>query len=346
VERADAEYPQAAAALSDMLLGSVAPLLGRKRLLIIADGVLQYLPFAALPVPSETFRAGRNGRRPPLIVEHEIVSLPSASTLAALRRDFAGRRPAQKGIAVLADPVFDKDDQRVNLHQESGRTEAPTGGDSGLKDKSEVERALEDVTDQEGRVRLQRLWGTRLEAQAIDKIAPAHATLLALDFAANRETATNVALSQFRIVHFATHTFIDNVHPELSGIVLSLVDKDGRPQDGFLRANEIFNLKLPAELVVLSGCRTGLGKEVRGEGLIGLTRGFMYAGTTRVVVSSWSINDKATAELMSAFYRKMLGTEHLSPAAALRAAQIEMWSNSRWQAPYFWATFTLQGEWK
>ncbi|HEY0408465.1 MAG TPA: CHAT domain-containing protein, partial [Pyrinomonadaceae bacterium] len=135
-------------------------------------------------------------------------------------------------------------------------------------------------------------------------------------------------------------------HPELSGIVLSLVDKDGRSVDGFLRANEIFNLKLPADLVVLSACRTGLGKEVRGEGLIGLTRGFMYAGTPRVVVSLWSINDKATAELMSIFYRKMLGPEHLSPTAALRAAQMEMWSNSRWQAPYFWATFTLQGEWK
>ncbi|MDT5296307.1 MAG: hypothetical protein QOJ76_3187 [Acidobacteriota bacterium] len=347
VERADAEYPRAAAALSDMLLGAVAPLLGRKRLLVIADGVLQYVPFAALPVPAGTSRAGGDGsRRPPLIVEHEIVSLPSVSTLAALRRDFAGRRPAPKGVAILADPVFDKDDQRVRPHRESVRTEAPNAGDGGFKDKSEVERALEDVTDEEGGVRLQRLWGTRLEAQAIDKIALAHTALMALDFAANRETAISAALSQFRIVHFATHAFIDNVHPELSGIVLSLVDQDGRPQDGFLRANEVFNLKLPAELVVLSACRTGLGKEVRGEGLIGLTRGFMYAGTPRVVVSSWSINDKATAELMSAFYRKMLGAERLSPAAALRAAQIEMWSNSRRQAPYFWATFTLQGEWK
>lgn len=168
----------------------------------------------------------------------------------------------------------------------------------------------------------------------------------ALDFAANHATATGAELSQYRIVHFATHGFINNVHPELSGIVLSLVDQAGEAQDGFLRVHEIFNLNLSAELVVLSACRTGLGKEVKGEGLIGLTRGFMYAGTPRVVVSLWSVEDKATAELMARFYKRMLGAEGQPAAAALRAAQVEMWKEKRWAAAYHWAAFILQGEWK
>src|SRR5262249_48328782 len=119
----------------------------------------------------------------------------------------------------------------------------------------------------------------------------------------------------------------------------------GKSQDGFLRAHEIYNLNLPAELVMLSACQTGLGKETKGEGLVGLTRGFMYAGAARVVVSLWNVNDKATSELMAKFYQRMLkGAER--PAAALRSAQVEMWRSSQWRAPYFWAAFTLQGEWK
>src|SRR4029077_18210000 len=152
-------------------------------------------------------------------------------------------------------------------------------------------------------------------------------------------------LSQYRILHFATHAFIDKVRPELSGIVLSLVDEKGHPQDGFLQLHEIYNLKLPAELVVLSACETGLGKEIKGEGLVGLTQGFMYAGARRVVVSLWSVNDKATAELMARFYRGML-RENKTPAAALRTAQLEMSRQSQWQSPYYWAAFVLQGEWK
>ena len=169
--------------------------------------------------------------------------------------------------------------------------------------------------------------------------------LLALDFAANRETAISGQLAQYRIVHFATHGLLNNVHPELSGIVLSLVDEAGRPQNGFVRLHEVYNLKLPAELVVLSGCRTALGKEVKGEGLIGLTRGFMYAGAPRVVVSLWPVSDKGTAELMKRFYQGMLG-KGLRPAAALRAAQIAMWKSKWWDAPYYWAGFVLQGEWR
>jgi CHAT domain-containing protein len=152
-------------------------------------------------------------------------------------------------------------------------------------------------------------------------------------------------LSEYQIVHFATHSLLNNRHPELSGIVLSLVDERGRSQDGFLRLNEIYNLKLHADLVVLSSCQTALGKEVKGEGLIGLTRGFMYAGAPRVVASVWKVSDNATAELMTRFYRKMF-EEGMRPSEALRMAQISLYEERQWRAPYYWAAFILQGEWK
>ncbi|MEO6725408.1 MAG: CHAT domain-containing protein, partial [Blastocatellia bacterium] len=175
--------------------------------------------------------------------------------------------------------------------------------------------------------------------------APRGAGLRALSFEASRATATSVELGQYRIVHFATHGLLNSEHPELSGLVLSLVDAAGKPQDGFLRLHEIYNLKLNADLVVLSACQTGLGKQVKGEGLVGLTRGFMYAGAPRVVASLWQVNDLATAELMKHFYRALL-KEGQRPAAALRAAQLELRKEKRWAAPYFWAAFVLQGEWR
>jgi CHAT domain-containing protein len=176
-------------------------------------------------------------------------------------------------------------------------------------------------------------------------LAPARGTLKAIDFAANRATATSPDLAGYRIVHFATHGLINNQNPELSGVVLSLVDEAGRPQDGFLRLHDIYNLKLGADLVVLSACRTALGKEIKGEGLVGLTRGFMYAGAPRVLASLWNVDDRATAELMKQLYTAVL-KEGQPPSAALRAAQVEMWKNRRWQSAYYWAAFVMQGEWR
>jgi CHAT domain-containing protein len=144
-------------------------------------------------------------------------------------------------------------------------------------------------------------------------------------------------------VHFATHGFVDYEHPELSGLVLSLVDQEGRPQEGFLRMHDIYNLKLPVDLVVLSACNTGLGKDVKGEGLIGLTRGFMYAGAGGVAASLWKVDDEATAELMTHFYQGMF-THGRTPAAALREAQLAMWRQKRWHSPYFWGAFVIQGQ--
>jgi CHAT domain-containing protein len=338
--RADRDYAEEAAVLSRMLLGPVANKLGTKRLLVVTQGALQFIPFGVLPSP--TALNENSGRKTALITDHEIVSVPSASTLALLRREFRGRKPAPKSVAVLADPVFSIDDERLYA-----RADRKKRSSIGLEPASDLKRAKVDLEN--GDVPLQqlpRLFLTRWEAGKIISLVPADESLQALDFKASRAIASSPGLAQYRIIHFATHAIIDNVHPELSGIALSQVDERGQPQTGFLRAHEIFNLKLPAELVVLSACRTGLGKDVEGEGLIGMTRGFMYAGTPRVVVSLWAVNDKATSELMVRFYIKMLGPEHLPPAAALREAQIEMSRDERWQSPYYWGAFILQGEWR
>jgi CHAT domain-containing protein/tetratricopeptide (TPR) repeat protein len=362
--QAEAQYSGTAAALSRVLLGPVAEQLGKKRLLIVADGALQYLPFAALPEPATR---GRGEDSAPLAVEHEIVNLPSASTLAVLRRELAGRKAAARAVAVFADPVFEPDDVRVRpkLWLQAGRGKRPPTRDSKGTGKGQtaarpehspspepslaveaigLERTVREVT--EGQTVISRLGYSRQEAGAILAAVPAGEGLKALDFEASRATATGAELGQYRIVHFATHGLLNSEHPELSGIVLSLVDEQGRSQDGFLRLHDVYNLRLSAELVVLSACQTGLGKEIRGEGLVGLTRGFMYAGAARVVASLWKVDDRATAGLMRRFYQGMLGGKRLTPAAALREAQVEMWKQPWGQSPYYWAAFVLQGEWR
>jgi CHAT domain-containing protein len=347
VRKADAEYPQAAAALSQMLLGPVAAQLGRKHLLVVPDGALEYLPFAALPLPGQAAMS-QVARQPrpasasfvPLIVEHEVTSIPSASTLAVLRRELDGRAPAEKVVAVFADPVFDKTDERVNEQSQSRGVRAHRAA----RDAEVAGSVKEPPQSSDEVTALARLPHTRQEAEAILALAPPTARKAALGFEANRTAAMSDELSRYRIIHFATHSFLNSTHPELSGIALSMLDRQGRPQQGFLRSHEVFNLRLGAELVVLSGCRTGLGKEVKGEGLYGMTRGFMYAGSKRVIVSLWDVQDLATARLMSDFYRGLLGPKRPHAAAALRAAQIATWRDASWQAPYYWAGFVLQGE--
>ncbi|GAB1542004.1 hypothetical protein NUACC21_46770 [Scytonema sp. NUACC21] len=326
------------AQLTQTLLQPVADKLGKKRLLIVSDGALQYLPFAALPLPRTS-----GTQTIPLFAKHEIVYLPSASTLAVLRQERIFRRTAPKTIAVLADPVFNKDDERLQKTPVEFLKQTGTGA-AGVDEQTQALQELLRSARELG-IKFSRLTFTRQEAQQILQLVPTAASLKALDFEANRGQAISSDLSQYRIVHFATHGILNSAHPELSGLVLSLVDALGSPQNGFLRLHDIFNLSLKAELVVLSACETGLGQEVRGEGLIGLTRGFMYAGSPRVLVSLWNVNDQGTAMLMQKFYSAML-KEGLMPAAALRKAQLEMLQQKRWQSPYYWAGFVLQGEWQ
>lgn len=332
LRKAEAEYPAAAANLSRMILGPLGPLPGVKRLLVVSDGALQYIPFAALPD-----QMGRPGAtRMPLVQRYEIVNLPSASVISEIRQDVARRKPSSQMLAVLADPVFDGGDPRV---RSMGNLEATkeTGTD--------LERTAGETGAAGGPIIVPRLLFSRQEARSILANVPSNQTLAALNFKASRKTATSAELGRYRYIHFATHGLLNSQHPELSGIVLSLVDENGQPQDGFLRLHEIYDMHLSADLVVLSACQTGLGKEIKGEGLIGLTRGFIYAGAPRVAASLWKVDDAATAELMSRFYRGML-KERKTPAAALRSAQIELSQLPAWKrSPYFWAAFVLQGEW-
>jgi CHAT domain-containing protein/Tfp pilus assembly protein PilF len=308
--------------LSQILLAPVASGLENKRLLIVSDGILQTVPFAALPIPSSP--------NTPLLAQNEIVTLPSASTVAIQRRQLSNRPLAAKTLAVLADPVFNLNDERI------AGTPSPTANAA----TSEL-RSLLGIGD--GPPTLDRLKYTRTEAEKILALVPESQRFHAFDFDATLSLAINSNLAQYQIVHLATHGLLNEDHPELSGIVLSLFDPVGKTQDGMLRLNDIFNLNWPVELVVLSACQTGLGESVQGEGLVGLTRGFMYAGARRVVVSLWSVNDSATAALMTGFYQKMLN-EGQTPITALREAQLQMWNAGK--SPYFWAAFTVQGDWQ
>lgn len=317
---------EAQATLSQTILGPMRERLKGQRLLIVSDGVLQYVPFAAL---SARENPDDSNNPIPLIADFEVVTLPSASTLAILRREQVGRTSPTKALAVFADPVFGRDDDRLPKSAAFAET---------------LPLELQQSARAAG-VSLARLPFTKEEADKILALAPPTEATEAIGFSANRTLATSQDLSQYRTIHFATHGLANSQNPELSGLVLSLFDDKGRPQNGFLRMHELFNLNLPADLVVLSACQTGLGEQIRGEGIIGLTRGFMYAGAARVVVSLWNVDDRGTSELMSKFYRQML-QQGLPPAAALRAAQVEMWKTEEWQSPFYWAGFTLQGEWK
>jgi len=341
VRDAENRYWEAAARLGEMLLGPVTEAISGKRILIVSDGALQHVPFAALPAP------GKDEERVPLIVEHEIVNLPSASTLAVLRQEMNAREQPPMAIAVLADPVFEADDPRLRRDAEATqpREMLPESAPSSHLEPV-ITRALRDVGIlRQGTQTIARLMSTRQEAEAILATAPQGTTFKATDFDASRATAMDPALGRYRIVHFATHGLIDSESPGLSGIILSMFDENGEGQDGFLRLHDIYNLELPVELVVLSACNSALGKQVRGEGLVGLVRGFMYAGSKRVVASLWKVEDAATAELMTLFYQQML-VENRTPAAALRHAQITMWRETQWKSPFFWAAFVLQGEWR
>lgn len=340
INKSDRLYPDALTQLSQMVLKPMAAQMVGKRLLIVSDGALQYVPFAALPTPIHRTQRPKSEMGEPLILGHEILTLPSASVLDTLRQQVPLRNIAKKKMVVLADPVFDSDDRRVR-HGPGSSAQVIRSPERDNRGRSlVVERAANDV----GIESFERLPMSRREAEFITESLPEGQFFMALDFAANSRLARGSEISQYQIVHFATHSLLNNQHPELTGIVLSLVDEHGQPEDGFFRLHEIYNLKLNADLVVLSACQTALGKEVKGEGLIGLTRGFMYAGAARVVASLWKVSDHATAELMKRFYRNLL-TGRLSPSAALRAAQISLLDEKQWKAPYYWAAFTIQGEW-
>jgi CHAT domain-containing protein len=345
-EKVDERFWRESSALSRMIIGPGAAELTRPRLLVIGDGALQYLPFSVLPDPLPSAQPpGRAAKKPsaglseepptPLLVKYEVVHLPSATTLAALRREMAGRQPVPKSIAVVADPVFGLDDWRFSR---------PPQGDQNNPLPSSAMLAERRTRGIESGV--QRLPSSGKDVELISQLVDPALRFLATGFEAKRSLIESRQLSEYRIVHLSTHGTLNAEQPELSSLVFSLFEADGTRLDGWLRMRDVYKLRLPAELVVLSACETALGKEVKGEGLIALTRGFMYAGAPRVIASLWKVDDNATAELMQQFYRRLLHQKQVSPVAALRQAQLELWRKGRYRAPYYWAAFVLQGEYQ
>jgi CHAT domain-containing protein len=315
-----------------MLFGAIATQLGSKRLLVVPDGFLQYFPLDALPAPGMA-PAQASVDSGPLFLKHEVISIPSALTLAALGKMKNNRDGGVKPIAVIADPVFDRDDPRV------GKTQAKVvqaGEDAYLS------RSLRSFVVSDTPQKLSRLPSTMREAHSIAEAADG-ACDVTTGLAATKDYVLNGGVKGHRIVHFATHGLLNSEHPELSGLVLSQLDEHGNARNGFLRVNDIYNLDLSADLIVLSACRTGFGKDVRGEGIVGLPSAFMYAGAKSTVASLWKVDDEATAELMGYFYSAIFN-EGLPPAAALRKAKEKMWRQERWRAPFYWAAFVFQGQ--
>jgi CHAT domain-containing protein/tetratricopeptide (TPR) repeat protein len=311
--------------LADLVLTPIAPLLTKNRLLIAADGALQYVPFAALPL------VGADGAAQPLLRTREIVGLPSLSVLVSQRA--ASRRAApSKAVAVFADPVFDRADPRV---ASGDATPVVYSAQAQLATRSS---ALSNSA-------LARLPYSAQEAEAIASLVPENQRYVAVGFQASRETLLGLTLADYRLIHFATHGVIDTRYPDLSALALSGFDATGAPTRGLLELPDIYALDLNADLVVLSACETALGRDIRGEGLLGLTQGFLYAGAKGVVASLWPVADRATAELMKRFYDHLL-RDGLPPADALRRAQSSIAAEPRWNHPYYWSAFVLLGDWQ
>lgn len=336
----EAQFCARAAELSRHVLAPLAGDEGTRRLLVVPDGDLLYIPFDALPLPGNAAPCSL-GAEPatyvPLLTKYEVVHLPSLSSLALQRRLEDSAPSRATGIAIWADPVFESDDPRVAGRVTPARmTDGPAVFGAGAAGRSLYEAHAAPPS---------RLLATGQEAASIMRLAPAGAAVLLTGFAADRESALEHDLSGYRILHFATHGLIDKYHPSLSGLLLSTVDEQGRSRNGLLQLHDIYGLRLNADLVVLSACQTGLGEEMSGEGFVGLTQGFLYAGSRSVVVSLWQVEDKAAATLMGNFYEAML-REGVAPAVALRRAKLMMYRQGALQSPYFWSSFVIQGEFR
>jgi CHAT domain-containing protein/predicted negative regulator of RcsB-dependent stress response len=320
------------ASFSQIVLGPLRSDLTKRRMIIIADGPLNYIPFQALIVP---------GKSEPLVVNYEVINAPSASIVGEIRQEAKQRSP-RRTLAAFGDPVF---------ASSYAQTKAEANGEPlnamQVAASSAWQTALRDIELNGDRFEpsvITRLFYAKRELANLREAAGSD-SLVASEFDATREKLLTTDLTSYSILHFATHGFLDPKRPEKSGLVLSTVDRDGKELNGFVGLQDIYQLRAPVDLVVLSACQTGLGKDVRGEGLLGLTRGFMYAGASSVVASLWKVDDEATAALMKQFYENLLH-KGMTPSAALREAQNTIRQRPEWSAPYYWAAFTLQGEYR
>jgi len=342
-----AAFVTASSALYKAAVEPAGKVLGEKRLLIVGDGALNYVPFEALVKSPES---ADYSSLPYLIKSNEVIYAPSASVVGVIKQQNSNREG--RAMLILADPVFNSNDTRAKGAAPSANANETRG--------LGIQSALTDVTGQDaaattGPAKMQglplaRLTGTRTEAEQIVKLAKSSGAQadMWLDLDANEGNIETRDVTKYRVVHIATHGLLNAERPQFTGLVLSLVGN--KTEDGFLRTDEVFNLRLGSPLVMLSACETGLGKEKRGEGVMGLTRAFMYAGAPTVGVSLWSVADKSTAELMTDFYKRLLGSPvgpaAFSPSAAMRDAQLAMIAGKKYSAPFYWAPFVLVGDWR
>ncbi len=330
----ETELTQAAQELSGLILSPVAAELNKQRVIVVADGALNYIPFQLLTAPN------RSGE--PLVASYEVINVPSASILGELRQETSQRHAPTNLLAAFGDPVF-----ASNYAQQKGLTTNEQIAALQTPENETWSHALRDIEpagDSVDPSSIQPLIYAARELANLRTLAGPD-SLMVTGFDATRENLAHLDLTKYAILHFATHGVLDPKRPESSGLFLSMVDRKGKAQNGFVGLQDIYALHAPVDLVVLSACRTGLGKDVRGEGLIGLTRGFMYAGASSVLASLWKVDDEATSELMKRFYSNMLQGQ-MTPAAALRAAQNSIRQEPQWRSPYYWAAFTLQGEFR
>lgn len=325
-QNAELEYREQSKELSQMLFGQIADKLSNKRLIIVPDGKLHLFPVAALPSPV-------SGSDEPILLTSEIIYAPSAQTLSIIAKNQKAVSTTTKNLLIFSDPVFTSDDVRFSPENRPVET---SGEEIGQTAKFRFAESLNNLA---------RLPASKIESETIIQTVGAATTENYTGFAATRENLLNLKTGDYKIIHFATHGLVKEKHPELSGIMFSRFDAEGQKLDHSVRIQDIYGLNLNADLVVLSACETGIGKEIRGEGLVSLNNAFLQTGAKSVVATLWKVEDGATLELMRNFYDLMVN-EKLPPSKALQKSQIKLRENPQYRSPFYWAAFTVQGDFK
>jgi len=323
----DCELSIAAEELASVVLYPAQEQLNRRRVIVISDGILNCIPFQILPSPVD---------KEPLIASTEIINAPSASILGQLQQEAKSRPLPNNLLAAFGNPIFADTVPHTNEKTANETTVVATARlRSALREMKLNGEAFDPTV-------VPRLFHAKRELDTLRKLA-GESSMIVSEYDATRDRFLNTDLSRFAILHLVTHAYYIQDHPENSGFLLSNITNEQKELPNFVGLREIYELRAPVLLVVLSACQTALGENLRGEGLMGLTRGFMHAGASSVVASLWEVDDRATSELMQLFYSNML-ERGMKTSEALRAAQNSIRQRPEWRSPHYWAAFTLQGE--
>jgi CHAT domain-containing protein/Tfp pilus assembly protein PilF len=309
-----------------------------KNLVIIPDGSLSTVPFESLLTENYTGDINEYKKYPYLVKKYKISYSYSANLFyLTFSREASSTIEMTKLNDWLAfAPVFDKSgDQNLSMSSRELQKQL-----NWLKtDSMMINRSLFD------RGYIAPLPATEEETEAVFKLYDVNnlKAKVLLHNDASEGYIKSGELEHYKALHFATHGFVNSEKPELSGLLLAQ-DTTGK-EDGVLYSGEIYNLKLNADVVVLSACETGLGKIQKGEGIIGLTRALLYAGAKNIVVSLWRVADESTSDLMVDFYKNNLESKDArSYSEALRDAKLKMINEGKFAHPYFWSPFILIGK--